>query len=148
MTVTADRRLQLARPLHQIRVSEAMHPGVLTCALETPLRDVARIMATYRVHSVVVYGADDEAIEGRIWGVVSDLDLVSAAAAGGLEECTAGATAVTPAVMVAPSDTLEHAAQLMREHEVAHVIVVDETTARPVGVLSTLDLARELALGA
>ena len=148
MTVTADRRLQLARPLHQIRVSEAMHPGVLTCALETPLRDVARIMATYRVHSVVVFGTDDEAVGGRIWGVVSDLDLVSAAATGGgLEEQTAGATAVTPAVMVAPSDTLEHAAQLMREHEVAHVVVVDETTARPVGVLSTLDLARELALG-
>jgi CBS domain-containing protein len=125
-----------------------MHPGVLTCTLDTPLREVARIMASHRVHCVVVFGGDEEMLGGRIWGVVSDLDLVSVAAVEELEKRTAGGTAVTPVVMVSPHDTLEHAAQLMREHEVTHLLVVDETTARPVGVLSTLDIARELALGA
>ena len=33
------------------------------------------------------------------------------------------------------------AAQLMTEHAVAHVVVVDPPPARPLGVLSTLDIA-------
>ncbi len=137
------------RGLDQILVSEAMHPGVLTCALDTPLRDVARMMAAYRIHAVVVYGGEEESsIEGRLWGVVSDLDLVAAAAAGEIEERTAGVTAVTPVVMIGPEDTLAHAAQLMSEHEVSHLVVLDAKTAHPVGVLSTLDIAKTLALGA
>jgi CBS domain-containing protein len=33
----------------------------------------------------------------------------------------------------------------MVEHEVTHVVVVEPRSARPVGVLSTLDIARALA---
>jgi CBS domain-containing protein len=33
----------------------------------------------------------------------------------------------------------------MVEHEVSHLIVVEPRSARPVGVLSTLDIARALA---
>lgn len=138
-----------SRALSQILVAEAMHPGVLTCPVETPLRDVARMMATYRIHSVVVFGGGEEEadLEGRLWGVVSDLDLVEAAAVDELEDRTAGTTAVTPVVMVGPKDTLLQAAVLMREHEIAHLVVVDPQSARPVGVLSTLDVARMLAFG-
>ena len=56
-------------------VLDAMRLGVVTVAPETPLREVARVMATYRIHAVVV-----SEIEGdRPWGIVSDLDLVAAA---------------------------------------------------------------------
>lgn len=136
------------RGLADVLVSEAMHPGVLTCPLETPLRDVARMMAAYRIHCVVVFGGEEETgVEGRLWGVVSDLDLVAAAATGEIEERSAGGTAVTPVVTIGPDDTLERAAQVMREHEVAHLVVADPRTGKPVGVLSTLDVARMLALG-
>jgi CBS domain-containing protein len=47
--------------------------------------------------------------------------------------------------MVADSDELAHAAQLMVEHEVSHLIVVEPQSTRPVGVVSTLDIARALA---
>jgi CBS domain-containing protein len=33
----------------------------------------------------------------------------------------------------------------MSEHEVTHVVVVDRETTRPVGVVSTLDIAQALA---
>ena len=33
----------------------------------------------------------------------------------------------------------------MVEHEISHLIVVEPHTARPIGVLSTLDVARALA---
>jgi len=135
--------------LTQVTVAEAMHPGVLTCPLETPLATVARMMASYRIHAVVVFGEESDDVEGsQLWGVVSDLDLVSAASAGDLEERTAGGTAITPVVMVAPDDTLAHAAQLMSEHEIAHLVVAEPDSARPVGVVSTLDLARVLAAAA
>jgi CBS domain-containing protein len=80
----------------------------------------------------------------RLWGVVSDLDLVKAANAGEIGDRTAGGTAITPVVMVERDDTLAHAAQLMSEHEITHLVVVDPRTERPVGVLSTLDLAGAL----
>jgi CBS domain-containing protein len=135
-----------ARSLAQVTIAEAMHPGVLTCPLETPLPTVARMMAAYRIHAVVVFGEESDDVAGaELWGVVSDLDLVKAANAGELEERTAGGTAVTPVVMVAPQDTLTHAAQLMSEHEITHLVVAEPESSRPIGVISTLDLARVLS---
>lgn len=149
MTAQDLREARRSRTLDEISVAEAMHPGVLTCPVETPLRDVARMMASYRIHSIVVFGGgeEDADLEGRLWGVVSDLDLVTAAAVDDLEDRSAGGTAVTPIVTIGPRDTLAQAARLMREHEVSHLVVVDEASTRPVGVLSTLDVARMLAFG-
>ena len=101
-------------------------------------------MTRNRVHAVYVfdYGIeDDETVVP--WGLVSDLDLV--AAARGDFDRTARDASVTPLVTVSASDTLDHAAQLMSEYGVSHLAVVDPTSGHPVGVVSTLDLARELA---
>jgi len=122
-----------------IRVAEAMHQGVITCGRDESLSTVAELMVRNRVHSVVV--TDDPAVGGALWGVVSDLDLVAAASVRDLDEQVAGGTAVTAALTISPAETLQRAAQLMTEHGTAHLIVVDGETLRPVGVLSTLDLA-------
>jgi CBS domain-containing protein len=132
--------------LEQSLVADAMHPGVVTCPFETPLREVAEMMALYRIHAVVVFGREpDDVGKPGLWGVVSDLDLVKVAATEGIEAETAGGTAASPAVIVSRSDTLAHATQLMAEHEMAHLLVVDTKATRPVGILSTLDVARALA---
>lgn len=136
-------RAQTAPSLDQIMVADAMHPGVVTCALETPLRDVAWMMGVYRIHAVVVYGElDDGASE--LWGVISDLDLVEAAAAGDFEDRTAARIAATPVLTIEPADTLARAAQMMSEHQVAHLVVIEPSSRRPIGVLSTLDVAGRL----
>jgi CBS domain-containing protein len=127
----------------RLRVEDAMHRGVLVRPRETPLSELARLMADYHVHSVVV--ADDPSDAGTLWGVVSDLDLVAAASVRDLDEQEAGATAATPALLVSPDESLLRAAQLITEHAVTHLVVVEPTTATPVGVLSTLDIARALA---
>jgi CBS domain-containing protein len=121
-----------------------MHHGILTCPPETPLRTVARMMADYRVHCVAVYTDPDSDFDGRVWGIVSDLDLVGAAD-GDVEDRTAGGTAASPVVTTTPAETLERAAQLMREYATAHLVVVEPGADRPVGILSTLDIARALA---
>jgi len=123
------------------RVGDAMHEGVLSCSSDTPLSTVAELMAAQSVHCIVVTGADDLAV----WGVISDLDLVAAAGVRDLDAQSAGASAATPALTIHPGDTLQRAAQVMTEHAVAHLLVVDDTSGEPVGVLSTLDVARVLA---
>ena len=132
-------------PIEQARVSDVMTEGLISCAPSTPLRSVARLMATHRVHSVFVFDysqEDDDATE--LWGLVSDLDLVAAAWAD-VDDQTAGESAVTPLVYVSSGDDLRHAAQLMAESGVSHLAVVDPLTRRPVGVVSTLDIARAMA---
>ena len=124
-------------------VADAMHPGILTCPAGASLETVAEMMSAYGIHSVVVF---DESSGGEaLWGVVSDLDLVGIAAEGSLASRTAGQTAATPALTIASGETLRRAAQLMREYGTAHLVVVDPDDGTPLGVLSTLDLARELA---
>ena len=123
-------------------VADYMHTGVLVCAPEAALVDVAGMMAEHRIHCVVVLG-DGEGVDG--WGVVSDLDLIELAAAGSLLGRTAADCAVSPTVVVHPGDTLTRAAQLMAENGVAHLVVSKAHPERPLGVLSTLDLARALS---
>jgi CBS domain-containing protein len=130
------------------RVIDAMHPGVISCPMDTPLRTVAHMMATYRVHAIVVTAHDDGKLpDGSLWGVVSDRDLVTVAGTGDLDEQTAGQLAATPALTVATTEPLARAVQLIVEHEVSHLIVVEKRSLRPIGVLSTLDVARALAVG-
>src|SRR5215218_4919236 len=56
-------------------VLDAMRLGVISCSPDASLREVARVLATYRVHSVVISETDGD----RPWGIVTDIDLASAA---------------------------------------------------------------------
>jgi len=123
-------------------VVDAMHHGVFTCEREAPLSEVAATMTREHVHCVVVDSGSGEA--GPPWGIVSDLDLVAAALVRDLDDQTAGGSAGAPVLTVAPGETLERAAQLMNEHGTAHLIVIDPRR-RPLGVLSTLDIAASLS---
>lgn len=101
-------------------------------------------MATHGIHGVYVfdYGLEDDEAT-RLWGLVTDLDLVAAWPV--IEDRTAGDSAVTPLVTVSCEDSLGRAAQLMAETASTHLAVIDPVTRRPVGVLSTMDVARVIA---
>lgn len=134
-------------PFEEARVGDAMSRGVISCTPETPLRVVARMMATFGVHAIFVFEHQDEDDEARsLWAVVSDLDLVAATRLD-LDTLTAGATAVTPLVTVAADGVIGEAADLMAQHGVAHLAVIDPASRRPIGVISTLDVARAVAAG-
>ena len=118
-------------------VGEAMNAGVLTCLPVTPLRTVARMMARHRVHAIVVFGTDDKL---HPWGVISDLDLVAAIGT----HANAGAVAASPVVTAKSDLTLLKAAQLLADNETSHLLVISDS-GLPIGVLSTLDIARAFA---
>jgi len=126
-------------PLDTIPVERVMHVGFVGCALETPLVNVARLMAQHRVHAIVGFGDVTEG-DTQLWGLVSDIDVVAALAAGGAAT-TAGEIAASEVVRIAPHDSVRRAVELMNDHQIAHVLVVDPRSDRPVGVVSTLDIA-------
>ena len=128
-------------------VSDVMHLGVISCSPETDLVTVARLMATHHIHAVVVSGiAQDRTGEHLTWGLVSDLDVVGAAQ-DPFETAVAGDLAATELVVVEPQEPLMHAAQLMAEHQLAHLLVVSPKSGSPVGIISTLDIAGCVAWG-
>lgn len=127
-------------PLSGLTVSDAMRHGVLSCQTETPLRTVASMMADYNVHSVVVTNLDG--MSETVWGIVSDADLLRSASTD-VDERTAAEAAGSELLTVNPEETLEGAVALMVEHDVTHLVVVSGS--RPVGVLSSLDVATSLA---
>ncbi len=128
--------------LERLTVGDAMHAGVFTCGEDASLDMAAAMMAQYSIHCVVVLeGPDDE----KPWGVISDLDLISAAFDHDTAEWKAGEAAGSPAVMIGADAPLRRAAQLMREYGIAHLVVVDADARTPLGVISTLDIARVIA---
>ena len=144
LSSTTTGSFRLPHPTHA-RVEDAMHPGVVTCSPDTPVRDVARIMATRHIHAVVMATPAERGLP-LAWGVVTALDLVGGYLERGEELCAADVAASEP-VRVSSSDSLERAAQLMVEHGVDLLIVADAHDGHPVGVLSTLDVAGIFAWG-
>ena len=127
-------RVSSSPELAHVRVSDAMHHGILSCAPDTPLGEVAGVMAKHHIHAVAISSRRG----GRPAGIISDLDVAAAIASG--EEPTASETAATEPVTVSANESLRRAAQLMSEHRVSHLVVVESASGYPVGVLSTLDV--------
>lgn len=134
--------------LSHATVADAMHEGVVYCEPDTTLTNVARTMAAERVHCVAVHAtAADRSGEPRVWGIISDLDLVRAGIHADAER-PAGTIAHTPVISVRPTMRLAEAGEAMLTHGVSHMVVVDPDSHRPVGILSTLDIAKTLGQGA
>jgi len=127
-------------------VGDAMHPGVLVCSPDESFVDIARAFATHHVHAILVEGISG-AVAGHgerlVWRVLSDNDFVAAAV--GARNATAGDIARTEAATIERGASLLDAAHEMTDRHVSHLIVMDG--GRPVGVISTLDIAGTIAWG-
>lgn len=133
--------------LEHATVADAMPPGIISCETDTTMTEVAQIMASHHVHCVaIMHPAQDQSGAPYVWGIVSDLDLMRASIAPGGEE-TAGALSQQPIISVKPTVPLREAAELMLKHKTSHMVVTHPETLRPVGVLSTLDIAGVVAWG-
>ena len=146
LELTSDQGSYLAPSFEHATVADAMRRGVSACNPDAPAVDIARLMATRHIHAVVVAGVEREAAGGEHlrWSIASDIDLLRASTAG-LDAMTAADIARTEAITIAPDASLAAAAVAMVEAGVTHLVVVDN--GRPVGVLSTLDIAGVLAWG-
>ena len=133
-----------APALDEMRVRDVMSAPIVSCAPSVPLREVAELMSTHRIHSVVVRSDPaDRGDPGAPWGVIAELDLVGAAPFAG-EDTTAGRVAGTPVVTIGRDESLARAATLMSEYAVTHLVALDPDGARE-GIVSALDIAGAVA---
>ncbi|MDN3255789.1 oxidoreductase [Streptomyces sp. alain-838] len=111
------------------------HP--VTVEPQTSVTAVARIMRDRDLGAVLVTDGDE------LRGLVTDRDLVirSVAEGGDPERTTVAGACSDDLVTVRSDDELDHAVELMRDHAVRRVPVVDD--GRPVGIVSLGDLAME-----
>ncbi|AQS66067.1 CBS domain-containing protein [Streptomyces pactum] len=118
-------------------VRDIMTGDPVTVEPQTSVTAVARIMRDRDLGAVLVTDGD------RLRGLVTDRDLVvrSVAEGGDPEQTTVAGACSDEVVTVRPDDELNHAVELMREHAVRRVPVVDD--GRPVGIVSLGDLAME-----
>ncbi|GGQ12244.1 CBS domain-containing protein [Streptomyces mutabilis] len=111
------------------------HP--VTVEPQTSVTAVARIMRDRDLGAVLVTDGDE------LRGLVTDRDLVirSVAEGGDPERTTVAGACSDDLVTVRSDEELNHAVELMRDHAVRRVPVVDD--GRPVGIVSLGDLAME-----
>jgi len=127
------------------RVADAMRPRVLTCEPGTLLTAVAQQMASEHVHAIVVLLEAEQESDRRPWAVITDQDILRSA--DSIAGRTASDVATGEVLLANPDERLPDVAQRMLEHGTSHAVVVEPRTGRPVGVLSTLDIAGILGWG-
>jgi CBS domain-containing protein len=137
--VMAILQTDLRSSLALTTVAEAMCPGVVMCGAEARLPAVARLMATHAIHAIVVPTA-----HGGRAHTITDLDLVRAAL-GDAPDPSAGDLAREPIDAIAFSASLEQATATMATLDVAHLLVGEADSERPVGMLSSFDIASVLS---
>jgi CBS domain-containing protein len=124
---------------------DAMRPRVLSCTPDTPLITAAQRMSGEHVHALVVLAPRTHPDARVPWAVLTDRDLLRNADRA--EELTAGDVASPQLLEVLPGDPLGEVAGRMVAEGVAHALVTDPRTRRPIGVVSTLDIAGIVAWG-
>jgi CBS domain-containing protein len=128
--------------LDRIHVADAMRQGIISCGPEASLAEIARIMATRRVHAVAV----EDATSGRPSSFVSDRDLISASVIG--HSATAKNVAISAAFCITTDRSVAEAARVMSAADVSQLIVFSASGDYPVGVLSTGDVIAAYAVAA
>jgi len=114
-------------------------PPVVICA-EEPLIKAARLMAKERVGLLPVVSPEDER---RVLGVLSERDILRAVAEGrDLAGPVSAYAKMGDLITISEEAPLSRAAQLMHEHQVRHLVVLDEE-GKLAGVLSIRDLVAE-----
>ncbi|MDC0771471.1 CBS domain-containing protein [Streptomyces sp. HD] len=123
-------------------VSDVMTSAPTTVEPQTSVTVVARMMRDEDIGTVLVTEGE------RLRGLVSDRDLVVRAMAEGGDpnETTVAQACSDDLVTLGPDDTLDRAVEVMREHAVRRVPVVDEGR-HAVGIVSIGDLAIERDFG-
>lgn len=120
-------------------VRDVMSRGIYEVLLDTPLREVVKIMAENNISSVVVTDK-----EGVYWGIITTLDILKHYT-GDIEKLKAEDIMVTNIITVDPLTPLERAAAIMVENRIHHLYVVSEFREdKIVGVISSKDIVKVL----
>ncbi len=119
-----------------MQVGEIMHTDVKTAGADDTFADVAKVMRTNGISSVVVLDGS------KLAGILTERDIVNLVAAGGDPHSVKVAHGMTRRDIetVAPKTDIAQAADHMANRNIRHLPVVDK--GRLVGIISIRDLTR------
>jgi CBS domain-containing protein len=125
-------------------VSEIMSKNLETLDITGNAQDAAKKMNDKRISSVLIIDENKNGEEPV--GIVTERDLVNRICAAGT---SAGEVSIreimsSPIATVEAQATVETAADLMLSNNTRHLLVVDEQTRRPVGIIAPSDLNKYL----
>src|SRR3569623_3851949 len=125
------------RQKESLAASDVMTTRPRTVTPDARLRDIADNMRTEDVGAVPVVHADR-----RLWGMITDRDIVIRALAGdkAIDTCTAKDVATTDLDVATPDDSLSRIIELMGRARIRRVPVVDGND-RLVGIVSLAGVA-------
>lgn len=117
-----------------------MTPNPVTCTPQTPLREVAQMMARNDCGEIPVV---DTADGGRPVGVVTDRDIALRIVAEGRDTASASAAdaMTSPVTTVPESASLADCCAAMEQHQIRRVVVVDDA-GKVCGIVAQADIAR------
>ncbi len=142
-----------------MKIEKLMSENAIAVGADTPLRDVAAILAEHRISGLPVIGERLQVI-----GVVSEADIllkeqgpgpqhariVGWLLAGGVPDTdklsarTAGEAMTSPAITIRPEAQVSYAARLMTENGIKRLPVVD-AHGTLIGIVTRADLVRAFA---
>lgn len=127
------------------RIAEIMTEDPLCCLPETPLPQVAKLMAENSCGAIPVV---ESAESRRPLGMITDRDVALRTVGRGLNplEMTAGDVMTASPITIGPDASVEEGAELMSVRQLRRIIVVD-ARGRVRGLLAQAQLARHLPHG-
>lgn len=121
-------------------VADLMHKGIIACRPETAMSEVVRIISEADVHAVVVMDYDEQAV-----GVISHTDIIRLYGQD-LSQHAAREVMSKPPVTIRSDAPARAAADLMLQRGVHRLLVIEteDDAPKPVGIVSTTDLVRDM----
>ncbi len=128
----------------QDAIKEIMSTHLETIDVKENAQEAAKKMNGKRISSVLVIDRDKKSEEPI--GIVTERDLVKRVCALGIssKEVSVREIMSSPIATIEPEATVETAADLMLTNKVRHLLVVNEQTGRPVGIIAPSDLNKYL----
>jgi CBS domain-containing protein len=128
----------------QNAIKEIMSTKLETIDITENAQEAAKKMNDKRISSVLVVDGDKQT--GEPIGIVTERDLVIRVCAAGTNSKDVGIREImsSPIVTVEPDAMVETAAELMLSNKVRHLLVIDEQTRKPVGIIAPSDLNKYL----
>jgi CBS domain-containing protein len=128
----------------QNAIKEIMSTKLETIDVTKNAQEAAKKMNDKRISSLLVVDMDSKSEEPM--GIVTERDLVIRVCAAGTNSKDVGIREImsSPIVTVEPDATVETAAELMLSNKVRHLLVIDEQTKKPVGIIAPSDLNKYL----
>jgi CBS domain-containing protein len=122
-------------------VGDLMTRHVITIEQDRTAHDAAKVMHTHNVGCLIVVK------DGNQTGIITERDLVRRVCVRNKrsEDISLDKIMSRPVITIDPESSIEEAARIMTYNKIRRLLVVKEE--RPVGVVTTTDLAKHLKWG-